>query len=57
MLCGANQGTTRMRRTIILTGLLIALAGCNWKPQADGDGAAFDIRFAEESFFLDEILR
>ena len=36
-----------MRRTIILTGLLIALAGCTSKPQADVDGPAFDIRFAE----------
>ena len=37
-----------MRRTIILTGLLIALAGCNSEPQADVDGAAFDIRFAAD---------
>ena len=35
-----------MRRTIILTGLLIALAGCTSKPQANVDGPAFDIRFA-----------
>ena len=47
MLCGANQGAYFMRRTIILTGLLLVLAGCNSKPQADADRVAFDIRFAE----------
>ena len=48
MLCGANQGAYFMRRTIILTGLLLVLAGCNSKPQADLDGVAFDIRFADD---------
>jgi hypothetical protein len=36
-----------MRRTIILTGLLIALAGCTSKPQAELDGPVFEIRIAD----------
>ena len=47
MLCGGHLKGCVMHRTIIVIGLLVALAGCESKTNTEVGGPAFDIRFAK----------
>ena len=47
MLCGGHLRGCVMNRTIIVIGLLVALAGCESKTNTEVGGPAFDIRFAK----------